>query len=301
MRLKLRQQLKILIINNMKRSEIETGLSKYAEVLGIKDTSDYIKYLGLDSDTKATVNARLYQKGFKSDKELRAALKDALPKNSQNSGGLGFGGGGGGGGSASAGSFTTVDESYATEPEKALGASFEDLAGYEWAADAIEVFRQLGFINGKTDKNFGPADNVTRAEFIKIVTNAFDMVDEAAECNLADCTKDDWFYTYVASAEKSGIVKGDGTKFRPNDYISRQDIAVILGRIADMLEEELDIDAGEKTFGDDEYISEYAKESVYAMRNAGIISGDDTGIFRPLDNASRAEAAVMIYRLFESK
>ena len=49
-------------------------------------------------------------------------------------------------------------------------------------------------------------------------------------------------------------------------------------------------------FTDTGDISDYAKISVGRMYNSGLILGDGGGRFRPLDNASRAEAAVMIYR-----
>ena len=57
----------------------------------------------------------------------------------------------------------------------------------------------------------------------------------------------------------------------------------------------------EEKFSDDETISEYAKNAVYAMRDKSVLSGFEDGSFKPLNNASRAQAAVMIYRAFYSK
>ena len=44
-------------------------------------------------------------------------------------------------------------------------------------------------------------------------------------------------------------------------------------------------------------INDYAKESVLKMVEAGVITGYDDGAFRPANEATRAEAAVMVYRL----
>ena len=45
-------------------------------------------------------------------------------------------------------------------------------------------------------------------------------------------------------------------------------------------------------------ISDYAKDAVYAMYSENIISGYETGEFRPKNFATRAEAAVMLWRAF---
>ena len=52
-------------------------------------------------------------------------------------------------------------------------------------------------------------------------------------------------------------------------------------------------------FVDDAKISDYAKNYVYALANAGILKGDDKNNFRPTDNLTRAEAASIIVRANE--
>ena len=52
-------------------------------------------------------------------------------------------------------------------------------------------------------------------------------------------------------------------------------------------------------FSDDEMISDYAKDAVYALRGAGVIKGVSDLEFAPLANATRAQAAKMIYGLLE--
>ena len=48
-------------------------------------------------------------------------------------------------------------------------------------------------------------------------------------------------------------------------------------------------------FADDRLISEYAYDADYGLRFKGIINGDENNMFRPFDNATRAEAAVIVY------
>ena len=53
------------------------------------------------------------------------------------------------------------------------------------------------------------------------------------------------------------------------------------------------------SFTDFEDVPEYARESVRLMAAAGIINGYDDGSFKPLDNATRAEAAQIIYTIIK--
>lgn len=55
-----------------------------------------------------------------------------------------------------------------------------------------------------------------------------------------------------------------------------------------------------ESFSDADSISDYALEAVLKMQQAGVISGVGNNLFAPGNSANRAEAAVMIYRLFET-
>jgi len=187
-----------------------------------------------------------------------------------------------------------------TKPDEVI--TFSDIDSVPWAKEAIETFAAMGVVNGMGDGTFRPHNNVTRAEFTKILMMAFGLVDENAVSSFSDVKEGAWYYKPIASAEKLGIVKGkgDGT-FGVNEEILRQDIAVMLYRTAQYLGIDLDGDANEITFTDEADISGYAKEAVAAMQKAGIIKGIGDGSFAPKKLATRAEATVMIYRLFMLK
>lgn len=117
------------------------------------------------------------------------------------------------------------------------------------------------------------------------------------ENNFSDVSADDWFADVVNAAYKEGLVSGDGNgSFKPNDLISRQDMAIIIYNAA----KKFNLFDTEKTgsdFSDDASISDYAKDAVYTLKSKGIIKGMEDGTFRPLENADRASAAQMIYSL----
>ena len=106
----------------------------------------------------------------------------------------------------------------------------------------------------------------------------------------------EWYYAPVAAAVNAGIVTGvSDTEFAPNANITRQDMALMLTRAADAAGIELRSGA-ETTFTDEASIAGYALDAVKTMSRAGIVNGFDDGSFMPMNNATRAQAAVVIYR-----
>lgn len=177
--------------------------------------------------------------------------------------------------------------------------TFKDIGGVEWAKESIEALAARKVVDGIGDNAFDPDNKVTRAQFIKLLMKALELEDETAQCSLSDVKPGEWYYNSIAAAQKLGIVVGkeDGT-FGVEDEISRQDMAVMVYRAAELLQLELEnqtINTAE--FIDKSEIAEYAVQQVAAMQKAGIILGDN-GRFMPRDNATRAEAAVIIYRVF---
>ena len=77
--------------------------------------------------------------------------------------------------------------------------------------------------------------------------------------------------------------------------ITREDLCVMTDRMIKIANPEFaNIQVLDTKFGDDSSISDYAKESVYRLAAAGIVSGDGTG-FNPKGDATRAEAAKIVY------
>lgn len=169
---------------------------------------------------------------------------------------------------------------------------FSDMVGVEWAKEAVEYLYKLEIINGYPDGSFAPNDEVTRAEFIKMVTKAIGVDLVVGESPFVDVNNDDWFFSSVISAAKSGLIMGDENgNFNPNEPITRQDMVAILYRVLDVDE------GGDMKFVDSDIISGYAKDAVGYFVSKGIVNGVDDGIFAPLDNATRAQTAVILYRL----
>lgn len=176
---------------------------------------------------------------------------------------------------------------------------FQDAAQAPWAEDAIRGLAARGIVQGAGNGRFLPDGRVTRAEFAAMLVNAFDLAVPSAGTSFQDVKKEDWYYPAVASAQQVGIVNGaSGTLFGAREPVSRQDMAVMLHRTLQALQVPLEDVRRAAPFQDGDLIRDYAKEAVASLRKAGIIEGMEDGFFDPEASTTRAQAAVLLYRLF---
>ena len=114
----------------------------------------------------------------------------------------------------------------------------------------------------------------------------------------SDVAADAWYYPYVNAAANTGIIAGYDGRFRPDDRITREEMAVILGKATVFMEKKAGHGAITR-FADSAEISDWAYEYVDEAATAGLISGMPDGTFAPHENTTRAQAASVIKRLLE--
>lgn len=242
--------------------------------------------------------------------------------NSSSSGG----GGGGGGGSRTASSTGTINKgtssstistptSTVTAPatntsasdniarlrEEALASNdlFTDISKAAWARDAINGLAKAGVVNGKTDTEFYPNDTVTRAEFAKMLMGAFGLASDAyTTSSFRDVPTGEWYFQFVEAAYNLGIIQGTGNGiFEPNALITRQDMAVMVARAALIAGKDLAAVRDMLSFADSGSIASYAAEAVEQLVKAGAMSGKSDTEFAPLENATRAQSAQILFNV----
>jgi len=184
-------------------------------------------------------------------------------------------------------------------PDEENEVVFNDLDTVPWAAEYINALAKKGIISGVAEGIFAPNNNVTREEFAKMLVSAFGFSDDTARTQLTDVSPDAWYYPYVSVAEKLGIVKGNGTEFGVGQNITRQDMAVMAYRAAQKANVSIKKVKEAQAFADEAEIADYARESVTAMQQADIINGVEGNRFAPNENATRAQAAKIIYLLIQ--
>ena len=204
-----------------------------------------------------------------------------------------------GGGSGSSGGYTPAVPSAEPEPvNPPEPAGFTDIGAYGWAKEAIETFAAKGIVSGTGEGIFEPGRGITRAEFLKLLMEAFGIETGGASAEFADVPADSWAYPYVAKAYELGLVQGIGDgRFGAEAYISRADLSVMV-RNALALKGELP-EGSVTAFDDWEAIPPYAAEAVGTMLRLNAVSGFEDNTFRPFDTASRAQAVVILFRIAE--
>ncbi len=203
----------------------------------------------------------------------------------------------GGGGSGSGTNMVIPGNVAAATPPDELESRFTDLENVGWAVDAIEYLAEQGIVQGKSENLFYPEAEMTRAEFAKVLVLSFDILDKDAKADFTDVKPDDWYYPYVASAYEKGIINGYGDSFGAGDPITRQDMATIVCRAMEATGMKVEAIRDYNGFADEDRISDYALEGVKTLYSAGIINGMDDDHFAPLNYATRAQVAKIIYGL----
>lgn len=173
---------------------------------------------------------------------------------------------------------------------------FVDVPDSHWAYDAIMYLKENGIISGNDNKEFESERSVNREEFVKMIVETIGIELIKKESAFSDVIGSAWYADYINTAVENNIVNGLGDGlFGIGQKVTRQDLAVMLYRACgaeNRISEEL--------FDDHDEIKDYAQDAVYTLRNHGIINGKTDELFAPMAEATRAEAAVMIYRMIQN-
>ena len=252
-------------------------------------------YLALNDQQKAAAAVILLNgNGYADEKALESAVSAAAieAKKSTPTGGTGSGGGPSNNNSnainipISSGSNTSTEQSVV----------FSDLAGYDWAKNAIEKLYKKGILAGVGNEQFAPGELITREQMAKIICTAFKMSDTDAEYTaFNDMDSAKWYAPYVKAVSQNGIMNGIGDNhFGIGQPVTRQDFAVIISRLLNTSQIDDNL-----SFTDFDEISDYAKQSVLQLASKNIITGFSDGSFKGKQPCTRAQAAVIIDRALE--
>jgi hypothetical protein len=218
---------------------------------------------------------------------LLPAPGSAIGNNGVSSGGGGFGGGAGTGGNIPV---SAIFDILGVKPP------FADIENH-WARDEIFPLIGGGIFKGYEDGSFKPDINITRAEFITLLYRLSNSAKSGADKKFNDVNIGDWYYDAVMYGAEKGIVMGDNSgNFNPGNPVTREEMAVFTARYSGGGIDSVNADTS--VFNDFGDIADWAEESVIWGNEFGVIKGDN-GNFHPKNNATRAEAAVIISRILK--
>lgn len=177
-------------------------------------------------------------------------------------------------------------------------AGFADVPADAWYAPAVQTCAEQGLFQGTSPTTFSPELSMTRGMFVTVLGRMENIDPTQADASgFMDVPDDAYYAGYVGWAARSGIVAGvSDSVFEPERGISRQEICTIVRRY--LVWKDVSLQAVPSAqFADDAQIAEWAKESVYVCRSAGIVCGVGNNHFAPNVAARRCEAAQIFKNL----
>lgn len=191
-----------------------------------------------------------------------------------------------------------IEEVKVDEPDAKQPLSFPDLdASFNWAREAIEDLAWKGIIKG-TGNGYEPARNINRAEMVGLLVRIKGINTDNADLGFTDVKEDDWFHDSVGTASTKGWVSGyPDNSFRPYAPVSRNEAVSLLNRI---FPADIKTTGSVASFSDWEEIPGWAQEAAVDLHKRGLVSGYPDGRFAGEGHLTRAEAAVMIYKLLNT-
>ena len=230
------------------------------------------------------------------------------------SGGSGGGGGGGGGGSTSGSAPSKVEgtthvndtvpvpgnddkESTADALDTFL-LNFKDMKTH-WARKEVEFLGGLGIITGDDDGNFRPDDKITRAEFATLTARAIGLSEIPYENSYYDVLTDDWYSGWVQTCRTNNLMNGYDGLFSPQRNITREEIAKTVVSAYNLKSGTQLVGGKSLYFNDIDQISSWAYDYIAEAADKGFVNGVTDELFMPKREATRAEAAVMLKRVYD--
>jgi hypothetical protein len=170
---------------------------------------------------------------------------------------------------------------------------FTDISSNE-VASAVTYLYLKGVINGYTDGTFRPNDKLLRRHAAKMLVNELGLtLPDGYVPKAKDMKPGDLGYEEMVTAEAYGLM-GQGGNLRPNEYLTRAQMASILVRA---YQQYYDTPQTKKTFTDvPEDFWNY--EDINTLAYNGITVVDP---FRPNEHVTRSQFALFLKRTLEKK
>ena len=183
------------------------------------------------------------------------------------------------------------------EPEPSTDVSdiFIDVAPNAWYKDAVQYAYDNGLMTGVSANEFAPDATTTRGMIVSMLAR-LEGVENANDAGFAD-VEGEWYATAVNWAASVGVVNGyEDNTFRPNDAITREQLAAILMNYAAYKGEDVNARASLDAYSDAENVSTWATDTMSWAVAEGYITGMTADTLQPQGSATRAQVAAILER-----
>lgn len=150
------------------------------------------------------------------------------------------------------------------------------------------------------DEKSDPGEPITRGEFAARLIRALGLQDKAVSGSFADVRESDKFGREILVAGQKRLIFGSNDRFRPNDKLTREEMAVIIGRAIDyVVPNGTFAQTNLASFRDASRISSWASYAVRIAAANGILTGDSSQGLRPGDYSTREQAVIALARMLQ--
>ena len=155
----------------------------------------------------------------------------------------------------------------------------------------LNTHDHMAYLSGYTDGNFGPDDNMTRAQVAQMFYRLLLEKDVPVTVQFSDVPADAWYATAVNTLASLGIVNGIGNnQFAPERQITRAEFTVIAMRFGKL-------DTSGSNIFTDVKADDWFYDQVVGAIKYGWIGGYADGTFRPNNTITRAEVTTIVNRM----
>ena len=158
---------------------------------------------------------------------------------------------------------------------------FTDVAETYWAYNEIAWAYENGYVNGVTATTFAPGASISRQQIWMILARI--AGDDPAD---------------MAAARQWSIDNGISDGTNPGSAVTRQQLAALLYRYAQMMGYANEARVDLSSFPDAGSVASYAVEPMQWSVANSIVGGTTDGTLNPTGTATRAQFAVMLYRFW---
>ena len=193
----------------------------------------------------------------------------------------------------------TITATFAESDEPECALPFVDVHANDWFFDPVCYVYREGLMTGTSATTFAPDATTTRAMIVSILARQ-ENVTAAEEAGFTDVAENDWFATAVNWAAREGIVAGfEDESFRPNEAITREQLAAILCNYSAWKGKDTSARADLSRYSDAAEISSWATDVMRWAVAEGLISGMTADELQPQESATRAQVAAILQRYLE--
>ncbi len=180
-------------------------------------------------------------------------------------------------------------------------AVFNDVPNNIWYTKAVNYVAEKSLMNG-TGASFKPMDSTSRAMLVTVLYRMAGSPEDEGNVSetFKNCVDGSYYANAVLWASQNNIVNGYGDSFKPNQAVTRQEMAKILYGYDKVMEKGGDVVTIELTYTDLSTIANWALEGVNYCTAAGYMSGSNNQ-FNPKGNAVRAMTAQVLMNMTVEK